>query len=106
MALTRKYVRDGERKIIGSVTSGFPDGVAVVRDEHNRYIGRTNERFETTRDAHEKLISTNSADPVSSLGARSSRSPLAQYVTVHVLVIALTLLESALGWAHIPQIFR
>jgi hypothetical protein len=45
MALTRKYVRDGERKIIGSVTSGFPDGVAVVRDEHNRYIGRTNERF-------------------------------------------------------------
>jgi hypothetical protein len=63
MALTRKYVRDGERKIIASVTSGFPDGVAVVRDEHNRYIGRTNERFETTRDAHGKLISTNSADP-------------------------------------------
>jgi hypothetical protein len=63
MALTRKYVRDGERKIIGSVTRGFPDGVAVVRDEHSRYIGRTNERFETTRDAHGKLISTNSADP-------------------------------------------
>jgi Zn-dependent protease with chaperone function len=34
MALTRKYVRNGERKIIGSVTSGFPDGVAVVRDAH------------------------------------------------------------------------
>jgi hypothetical protein len=63
MALTRKYVRNGERKIIGSVTSGFPDGVAVVRDERSRYIGRTNERFETTRDAHGKLISTNSADP-------------------------------------------
>jgi hypothetical protein len=63
MALTRKYVRNGERKIIGSVTSGFPDGVAVVRDEHNRYIGRTNERLETTRDALGKLISTNSADP-------------------------------------------
>ena len=63
MALTRKYARNGERKIIASVTSGFPDGVAVVRDEHNRYIGRTNERFETTRDARGKLISANSADP-------------------------------------------
>src|ERR1700722_18345730 len=31
--------------------------------EHNRYIGRTNERFEMTRDARGKLISTNSADP-------------------------------------------
>jgi hypothetical protein len=70
MALTRKYVRNGERKIIGSVTSGFSDGVAVVRDAHNRYIGRTNERFETTRDAHGKLISTNSADPGLLIGRR------------------------------------
>jgi hypothetical protein len=29
MALFRKYVRNGERRIIGSVTRGFPDGVAV-----------------------------------------------------------------------------
>ena len=63
MALTRKYVRDGDRRIIGSITTGFADGVAVVRDKDNRYIGRTSERFETTRDEHGKLVSTNSADP-------------------------------------------
>jgi hypothetical protein len=63
MALNRKYVRDGERKIVGSVTTGFADSSSVVRDEHNRITGRTNERFQTIRDAHGKLVATNSADP-------------------------------------------
>jgi hypothetical protein len=70
MALSRKYVRDGERKIIGSVTTGFADSSSVVRDKNNRFIGRTNERFQTTRDAHGKLVSTNSADPGLLIGRR------------------------------------
>ena len=70
VALFRKYVRDGERRIIGSVTTGFSDSSCVVRDQQNRFIGRTNERFQTTRDEHGKLISTNSADPGLLIGRR------------------------------------
>jgi YD repeat-containing protein len=61
--LKKHYVRDGSRRIIGSVTTGFDDTTAVVRDEDNQITGRTNERFDTTRDAHGKLVSINSADP-------------------------------------------
>jgi hypothetical protein len=63
MSLSKEYVRDGNRRIIGSVTTGFDDTTAVVRDEENQITGRTNERFDTTRDAHGKLVSTNSSDP-------------------------------------------
>ena len=31
--LKKEYVRDGNRRIIGSVTSGYSDTTAVVRDE-------------------------------------------------------------------------
>jgi hypothetical protein len=61
--LACKYVRDGERRIVASVTTGFADSSSVVRDRNNRFLGRTNERFETTLDAQGKIISTNSADP-------------------------------------------
>ena len=61
--LKKDYVRDGNRKIIASATTGFTDSSAVVRDEENRITGRTNERFHTTRDAHGSLVSVNSSDP-------------------------------------------
>jgi len=61
--LKKDYVRDGNRRIIGSVTTGFSDASAVVRDEDNRIAGRTSERFRTTRDGHGNLISTNTPDP-------------------------------------------
>jgi len=61
--LKKDYVRDGNRKILASVTTGFTDTSAVVRDEGNRIAGRTNDRFQTTRDAPGFLISINSSDP-------------------------------------------
>jgi hypothetical protein len=61
--LKKNYVRDGNLRIIASVTTGFSDSTAVVRDEGNRITGRTNERFHTTRDAHGSLVSINSLDP-------------------------------------------
>lgn len=61
--LRKDYVRDGKRKIIGSVTTGFSDTSAVVRDEHNQSAGRTSERFHTTRDKNGGLVSINSPDP-------------------------------------------
>lgn len=63
MSLSKKYVRDGNRRIIGSVTSGYSDSSAVVRDENERIAGRTNEQFHTTRDAHGNLVSADSSDP-------------------------------------------
>ena len=61
--LKKDYVRDGNRKIIAPVTTGFSDTTAVVRDEDNNTTGRTSQRFQTTRDAHGNLVSTNSSDP-------------------------------------------
>jgi hypothetical protein len=61
--LKKDYVRDGSRRIMASVTTGFSDTSAVVRDEGNGITGRTNERFHTTRDLHGNLISINSSDP-------------------------------------------
>ena len=68
--LKKDYVRDGKRRIIGSVTTGFSDTSAVVRDEENRIAGRTSERFHTTRDEHANLLSINSPDPGLLLGRR------------------------------------
>ena len=61
--LKKEYVRDGKRRIIGSVTTGFSDTSSVVRDEKGQIVGRTNERFHTTRDGHGNLVSINSPDP-------------------------------------------
>ena len=61
--LKKDYIRDGKKRIIGSVTSGFSDTSAVVRDENSQITGRTSERFHTTRDSHSNLVSTNSPDP-------------------------------------------
>lgn len=63
MSLTKRYLRDGKNRIIGSVTSDYSDTSTVVRDEHDQIVGRTSERFNTVRDAHGKLVSINSADP-------------------------------------------
>ena len=68
MSLKKDYVRDGKRSIIGSVTSGYSDTSAVVRDEANQIAGRTSQRFQTTRDSHGSLVSTNTSDPGLILG--------------------------------------
>ena len=61
--LKKNFIRDGNRRIIGSVTTGYCDTSSVIRDERNEITGRTSERFQTTRDADGKLASANSADP-------------------------------------------
>ena len=64
MSLKKDFVRDGSRKIIGSITSGYSGGTSdVVRDASNRIAGRTSEHFNTVRDAHGNLASINSSDP-------------------------------------------
>ena len=62
MSLSKKYVRDGKNRIIGSITSGYNDTSSVVRDEHDQILGRTSDRFNTVRDAHGNLVSINSAE--------------------------------------------
>jgi YD repeat-containing protein len=62
MSLKKEYVRDGKRQIIGSITSGFSDESAIVRDGGNKLSGRTSERYETTRDDHGNLVSIDHAD--------------------------------------------
>lgn len=63
MTLKKDYVRDGRGRIIGSVESGFSDESKVVRDEKNNIVGRTSDKFHTTRDNHGNLVSTNTSDP-------------------------------------------
>lgn len=60
MTLKTEFIRkSGE--IIGSVTSGFSDESATVRESSGRVTGHTSDRFSTTRDANGRLISTNTA---------------------------------------------
>ena len=64
MPLKKEFIRDGQRRIIGSVTTGYMGSFeTLVRDEHEHIIGRTSESFATTRDEHGKLVSINTADP-------------------------------------------
>lgn len=60
MTLRIDYLkRSGQ--ILGSVTSGFSDSSATVRDQGGRILGHTSDRFHTTRDATGRLLSTNTA---------------------------------------------
>jgi len=61
--LKKDFIRDGNRSIISSITTGFSDSSSIVRDQRNQITGRTNERFGSVRDAQGNLVSTNSADP-------------------------------------------
>lgn len=64
MSLKKQYVRDGQRRIIGSVTTGYVGSFdTLVRNEHEHIIGRASEKFGTTRDEHGRLISINTTDP-------------------------------------------
>lgn len=63
MSLAKTYIRDGQRRIIGSVTTGYKGSYdTIVRDAHEHIIGRTSEHFGTTRDEHGNLVSINTAD--------------------------------------------
>jgi hypothetical protein len=63
MSLKKMFVRDGNRKVIASITRGFSDGSSVVRNEHGQITGRTSDRFQTTRDGRGGLVSVNTSDP-------------------------------------------
>jgi hypothetical protein len=61
--LKKQYVRDGEHRIIGSVTTGYTGAFdAIVRNEREQIVGHTSERFGTTRDEKGGLVSSNTAD--------------------------------------------
>jgi hypothetical protein len=62
--LEKRYIRDGKNRVIGSFTTGYTGAFeTIVRDEHEDIVGRTSEKFNTTRDGHGGLVSINSADP-------------------------------------------
>jgi hypothetical protein len=64
MSLKKEYVRDGQRRIIGSVTTGLTGAFdTIIRDESGHYLGRTSKHFGTTRDEHGDLVSINRAEP-------------------------------------------
>ena len=62
MSLTKRWIRDGQNRVVASVTSGFNGGEEVVRDEDNRIVGRVSPKFHVTRDDHNNLVSLNTAD--------------------------------------------
>jgi hypothetical protein len=63
MPLKKEYVKDANRRVISSVTSGYSDDSALVRDSDNQIAGRTSGLFNTTRDRNGSITSINSADP-------------------------------------------
>jgi len=64
MPLRKEYIRDGDHRIIGSVTTGFTGAFdTLVRDDSGHLLGRSSQHYGTTRDEHGKLVSINTADP-------------------------------------------
>lgn len=62
--LEKKYIRDANHRVIGSVTTGYVGSFdSIARDENDHVLGRSSEQFHTTRDGHGDLVSINSADP-------------------------------------------
>ena len=62
--LVKTWIRNGQHGLVGSKTTGFTGAFdTIVRDESGHYLGRTSERFGTTRDEHGGLVSINTADP-------------------------------------------
>ena len=70
MSLKKTYVRDGNRKIIANITSGFSDDTEIVRDANNQIIGKVSHRFATTQDAHGNFVSLGTADAGLLIGRR------------------------------------
>jgi hypothetical protein len=61
--LKKEVVRDGEGRIVGSVTTGYSGSYeSVVRDDNGKLLGTTSSRFGTTRDENGGLVSNNTAD--------------------------------------------
>lgn len=64
MSLTKRFVRDRNRRIIGSITTGYSGGTSdVVRNDQNQITGCTSDLFHTTRDGNGRIVSTNASDP-------------------------------------------
>jgi YD repeat-containing protein len=60
--LKRKVIRDGSNRVVGSVTTGYAAGTSIVRDAEGHLLGKTSERFHSTRDAQGRIISINTPD--------------------------------------------
>jgi hypothetical protein len=60
--LKKNVVRDGQNRVIGSVTTGYAGGSSMVRDAEGRLLGKTSEKFPNTRDAEGKIVSINTPD--------------------------------------------
>ena len=69
--LRKRYIRDGSNRLIASVTTGYSDTSSLVRDEHEQIMGRTNDRFHTTRDKNGSLLSIDSSDPGILIGRKN-----------------------------------
>ncbi len=71
MGLKKEYVRDLNHRVIGNVTTGFDNGHgSVVRDNSGHILGRTSTRYNETRDANGRIVSSNTADAGLLIGKR------------------------------------
>lgn len=60
--LKKTVIRDGRNRLVGSTTSGYAAGSTSVRDAEGRLLGRTSEKFHSTRDSEGRIVSINTPD--------------------------------------------
>jgi hypothetical protein len=60
--LKTEYVRDGKNQLVGTKTTGFPNGDVTARDRDGKILGHSSGTFGNTRDAGGRLVSQNQAD--------------------------------------------
>jgi len=62
MPLTKTYVRNGNRTIIASITSGFSNNTEIVRESTTTSLARSTTTL-ATHGMPGKLVSVDTADP-------------------------------------------
>jgi YD repeat-containing protein len=60
--LKKEIVRDGQNRVVGSTTTGYAAGTSIVRDTEGRLLGKTSDKFHSTRDSEGRIVSINTAD--------------------------------------------
>jgi YD repeat-containing protein len=60
--IKKTVIRDGQNRVVGSVTTGYAAGSSIIRDAEGHLLGKTSEQFHNTRNAEGKLVSINTPD--------------------------------------------
>ena len=55
--LKTRFIRDAKNRVCGTVTSGYQDGSAAIKNKYGQLIGRVLNRPDINKDMHNRIVS-------------------------------------------------